>query len=327
MSTYDEALTQAASFIRGHDHFLIISHVSPDGDALGSTFAMAALLDAMDKKFLLLNEDPLPDKFNFLPYANQLKRSKAVDPKGKTILALDAADRGRLGEIEKRLDSSNTIVNIDHHPTNDRYGHLNVVRAEAAATAEVIYDLVQVLGIPVNRDMATALYAGMLTDTGGFRYSNTSAVLLEKAAHLISSGASPSVLSDRLLETLTIGHVKLLKRALEKMRFIQSEKICLISITQADLAESHAVPEDVDGIVSLPRSIEGVEVGVVLKEKSNEEIKVSLRSRQQVDVSKVALQFGGGGHKRAAGFTIHGSLEQAERTVIGALAKLMSEGP
>jgi len=318
-----ESLQEAARFLREHDRFLVLSHVNPDGDATGSALATAMMLEALGKEYIVANEGETPKKFSFLPRFHLL-RNLSQQPLNETfsaVIAVDCADRSRMGNVEALFAPGAALLNIDHHPTNDRFGSVNLIDPEAAATAEVLFELAQAAGISFHEELALCIYTGLLTDTGGFRYANTSPRVMEIAAKLLTYGVKPSEVAERCLEEITYSHVKILRRALQTLTLSHQGKIAAISVRQKDFAETGADREDVSGLVNYCRNIEGVEVGVSFVEAEQEAVKVSMRSRDLVDVSAVAKQLGGGGHKKAAGCTLRGDLEQVKKQVLQILGQ------
>ena len=326
MVTCQRALADAAAFIKEHDQFLVVSHIDPDGDATGSALAVAHLLRKLNKSYTVVNEGATPKRFSFLPGYDQIVNLKE-QPLAQTfkyVIAVDVADETRMGLIAHLFDEEVFLLNIDHHPTNTHFGQINVICPEAASTTQIIYHLCrQHFPETMHDHLAEALYTGLLTDTGGFRYANTSKSVLEMAASLLEFGFNPSEIARHSLETVTLGHVELLKRALNNLIMAKDNKIAIMMVTEEDLKQSKASREDQDGLASFPIKIDGVEVGIVLKELGSDEIRVSLRSKKQVDVSLLAQQFGGGGHARAAGFTYCGTLEAVKEKLLAELDTLL----
>lgn len=320
-SDYTGQLEAAARFIREHDHFLVIAHVFPDGDAFGSTFAMGFLLQALGKSFLLVNEDKLPEKYYYLSEELGISRTSSVTEIPNQVICLDCADFSRLGSITERLKQTTNILNIDHHPTNDYYGNVQLIRIDAAATAEILYDLVEHMKVPWTQPLATAVYTGILTDTGGFRYANTTPAVLVKASHLLQFGVKANELSYELLEKRSYAHFELLKRSLQTLTMDADKRICWMVVSEHDIVETGATMEDLDGLINYPRNVAGVEVGILFKQIDPNTVKVSLRSIDPINVSDIASSLGGGGHKNAAGVTLHTSLEEAVTKVLAEIKK------
>lgn len=318
---YRQALESAARFIREHDHFLVVSHVQPDGDAVSSTCAVGWILEQCGKRFVLINEGEIPRKFRFLYGCDRIVNMRDNPPSGpfRHVICVDCADFKRIGEVSRLFADDCAILNIDHHPTNDRYGTVHVIRDDAAATAELLYDLIRTMGLSWTRESAELVYTGMMTDTGGFRYANTTPKVMQAAAELLSHGVKGAELAEALLETVTYPHIQLLKRALATLQFDGDRRIAWMVVTQGDMKASGAGMDDLEGLVNYPRNIEGVQVGLLFKETGPREFKVSMRSNGQADVSAIAQLFGGGGHVRAAGASLEGDAEEVIGRVLDAV--------
>ncbi|GIP21472.1 bifunctional oligoribonuclease/PAP phosphatase NrnA [Paenibacillus sp. J22TS3] len=311
MQTHERELQDAHAFLMEHDDFLVVSHVQPDGDAVSSTLAVGWLLSCLGKNYVMVNEGPIPRRMSYLWHADQILDLSVtpLETTYKHVICVDCADYQRVGHTQKYFAKDALILNIDHHPTNDAYGTVNLIHPHAAATAEILLDLVEYIGVEMTEDIATALYTGLLTDTGGFRYSNTTPKVMAAASKLLQHGVDGPGLSELLLEQLTYPQLLILTKALNKLQMSEDGKISWVSITPEDMLETGAANEDLEGIVNYPRNIQGVEVGMLFKVINDQAVKVSLRSAGKVDVAAVAQSFGGGGHVRAAGARIEGTLE------------------
>jgi len=317
MTDYLSSLKAAAQFMRDHERFLIISHVNPDGDTTSSALATALMLEQLGKSYCIVNEGETPAKFAFLPRFDHIRnlQTDSVDETFSAVIAVDAADSKRMGDVRHLFAPDAKIVNIDHHPTNDHFGLINVIRTDAAATAEMMYELMEAGGFTANLDLASCMYTGLLTDTGGFRYSNTTPNVMNIAAALLGYGVKPSEIAERCLEEITLGHVQVLRRALQSLQISHNDLVASLRVGYADLQETKATSEDASGLVNYARNIEGVEVGISFVESQPGVVKVSFRARSYVDVSKIAQSLGGGGHAKASGCTLTGTLEQVEEAV------------
>lgn len=318
MQTYEQELQQAKKFLLEHDDYLIVSHVQPDGDAVSSTLAVGWLLSRLGKKFTMMNEGVIPKRMKSLWHADDLINMSEQPPERSfsNIICVDCADFERVGKTKQYFAEDAVIVNIDHHPTNNRYGAVNVVLPEAAATAEILFDLLNLFDIQWDVEVATAIYTGLLTDTGGFRYSNTSPKVMGIASELLSYGVNGPELAESLLEEMTLPQLKVLVQALNTLNITPDGKIAWVYVTPQHMIDSGAVNEDLEGIVNYPRNIQGVEVGILFKQVDTGAVKVSLRSAGKVDVAALAQTFGGGGHVRAAGLRLEGDLEEIISRVV-----------
>jgi len=317
----------AKRFIREGDDFLLVTHVQPDGDAVSSLLAAALLLRALGKRYTPVIADRVPNKLRFLEGSGLIRTARADEPPGRLhdrVIALDCADFSRIGAAAAWCAPDARLLNIDHHPTNDGFGDVVLIKPEAAATAEILYELVNAMGVPWHRELAECIYTGILTDTGGFRYPNTTPASHRIASEMLERGAAGSQIAERLLERVPHSHVRLLKRALSTLSFAAGNRISWLTVTRADMAETEAETEDLEGLVNYPRNIEGVEVGILFKEVDDGKVKVSLRSAGAIDVAAFAKSFGGGGHVRAAGVTLDMPLPDAVDTIVGALRGLMT---
>lgn len=324
MSSYHEQLKEAGQFIKGYDEFLLVSHVHPDGDTISSTLAMAHILQSLGKRYEIVDQDPIPDRFRYLPMVEQFHEPVQILKKFSKVITLDVADRKRMGEVENLFADDVEILNIDHHPTNDHFGKANLILPTAAATVEVIYDLMKDMGISLTDEIAACIYTGLLTDTGGFRYSNTSSKVMRIAAELLEYNISPSEIAEAALESISQNHILILKRAFENFNLVEKDRIAMTVLSYSDLQDIAATSDDTEGVVNYMRNIEGVEVGIFFKEAKPEQFKVSLRSKKYIDVGSIAKEFGGGGHARASGFSYNGPLEHIRNEIIEKIKK--SEG-
>ncbi|HEY0829125.1 MAG TPA: bifunctional oligoribonuclease/PAP phosphatase NrnA [Bacilli bacterium] len=322
---YYKQLVLAQQFIEEHDNFLVVSHISPDGDAASSTFAMGWMLKQLNKSFTMINEGKIPDKFDYLWGKDQVIDYSAttVNASYKYVISVDCADFERIGKVKELFSGDVMLLNIDHHPTNDYFGAVNLIKDDAAATAELLYDLCENLQIPWQEDLAVCIYTGLMTDTGGFRYSNTTPKVMQIAAKLLQYGVNGHQLAEDLLEKLTLSHILLLKIALSSLTFSLNHKVGWICVTNADIEKTQASHEDLEGLVNYPRNIEGIEVGLLFKEVDKTTVKVSFRSAGRVDVSLIAKELGGGGHMRASGCTVEGSMDQVIPQVLSLIERVL----
>ncbi len=297
----------------------IFPHVSADGDAIGSSLALALSLKNAGKKVVIYIEEDIPTVYRFLPGTELMSFSDSQDEAMDLNIALDTGDVGRLATRGEVFFNAPCTINIDHHVTNTKYALLNFVDASSASTGEIIYTLLKKLKYTIDKDIATCLYTALSTDTGGFKYSNTTAETHRIAAELLSTGIDIGELSQRIFDNTTFTKLKLTQKSIELLELIQDDKLAVVALSQEDLNSTGAKDEDCDGIVNIGRSIEGVEVSLLVKEKSNNEVRINLRSKTYVDVSEIAAAFGGGGHKRAAGCTVNGTLQEVRNQLIQAV--------
>ncbi|MCL6488768.1 MAG: bifunctional oligoribonuclease/PAP phosphatase NrnA [Alicyclobacillus mali] len=321
-----DAIARTAEALRGLDDWLIVTHERPDGDALGSALAVAHMLDALGKRFAIAAGEALPPRFRFLPMYDRVQALEDLAPRRfQHIVAVDCADEQRFAPVAALVATDPLIVNIDHHQTNPRYGWVACVDPLAAATCEVLYHVARALDVPLNVDLAKCLYTGILTDTGGFSYPNTTREVHQIAAELLASGVQPYDIAEPALEARTLEQMRLLQIALREMTIAPDGRYAFILVSQEMLASCHASEDDVEGLVGFARSVETVEVGVLLRERPDGLVKASLRSKRRVDVAAIAQQFGGGGHARAAGCVLKGTLAEAKLAVESAVIAALRE--
>ncbi len=301
--------------LRARERFLLTAHEGPDGDALGSLLGMHHLLTQLGKDsvmFLAAKEFPLPIEYRFLPL-EEVFHEPPADMADRTIVFLDCGNIDRM-PVEFLTAGDNDLINIDHHHDNTRFGDFNLVDVEASCTAEIVYDLARLLGAEITPEMASALYVGLITDTGNFMYDNTNAHTHRVAAELIDAGVAVDDTYRRLYEHVPIEKLKLVARALESIQRHCGNRLAVSHITAADYEETGASEEMTEGIIDHVRSLEGLKVAAVVRDLGNRgraARKVSLRSSDgEVDVSAIARKRGGGGHKRAAGFSTDLELDE-----------------
>jgi len=308
-------LERVSAELRARDRFLLTAHEGPDGDALGSLLGMHHLLTQLGKDsvmFLASKEFPLPIEYRFLPLEEVFHEAPA-DMADRTVIFLDCGNIDRM-PVDFLTAGGNDVINIDHHHDNTRFGDFNLVDVDASCTAEIVYDLAVLFGATITKEMASALYVGLITDTGKFMYENTSADTHRVAAALIDAGVDIDDTYRRLYEHVPIEKLRLVARALEGIQRHCGNRLVLTYITAADYEATGAGEEMTEGVIDHLRSIDGTKVAAVVRDLGNRgraARKVSLRSSEgDVDVSAIARKHGGGGHKRAAGFSTDLELDE-----------------
>lgn len=325
LETFSDEWQKATNFVKAYDVFLVVSHVQPDGDAIGSTLAVAHALKQLGKRYVLTNDSSVPEKYQFLEMAEEiLPWEEAKKHSFDAVISVDVADRERLGGVQQVFERQTPLLNIDHHPTNDRFGDVNVVLDDRAATAEVLYEWITHMQLKWNRSFAEAVYTGVMTDTGGFRYPNTTPRVMKLAAHLLEYGVVPSDIANRVFENISRAKLHLLKEALSSLTLSSDGQIAWLTVTAAQMKRAGAKEEDVGGMVNFARNVEGVEVGILFKEVDDGGVKVSWRSREKLDVGRLAQELGGGGHARAAGCYMEGALADVQKTVLDATRRRLA---
>lgn len=305
-------------------YFLVISHKGPDGDAVGSTLALGLAIEKAGKKATFFNPDIVPKHLSFLSSVNRIQ-DKLDGFNGDTVVAVDAADFERLGDQFKKFYEKTKLplINIDHHSTNTRFGDAYLVEPKFSSTCEVIFDLLNSMKWEITPEIANALLCGIVADTGSFKYRNTTSKVLRTAAILVDAGAHPEQIAQKLFDTYPSTRVFLLRRVLQTFKLDFNNRVASIIVREKDLIETGATVDVSEGFVELLRGIEGVEVAILAKEQKDGNVKISTRSRERVDVSKICLHFGGGGHRAAAGATLPGPVELALSKFLKEVEKLI----
>ena len=310
------SLAETGELLKAAKKLVIVSHVSPDGDTLGSSLALMHALCMLGKEVIMNVDDDISTVYSFLPGIAEYRRfapDESVDANLLVIVDASSADRaGNALEVVK----SPAVLNIDHHKTNTQFADYLYLDSDAAATAEIIYSLLLEMGIKLTRDIATCIYEGIYTDTGSFKYSNTTSNTLKTAADLLKYGVNPSLISDNM-ELKSRSQVEMLRKVLETLTFLKDGKIAYIEIP----LELYDHNVETDTFISYPRYVEGVEIALLFKQVEENLTRVSFRSKE-IDVAKIALSFGGGGHKKAAGCSIYAPLKEAEKVILEAVGEL-----
>lgn len=323
-------LERVGAELRSRRRFLLTAHEGPDGDALGSLLGMHHLLTQLGKDsvmFLAAKEFPLPIEYRFLPL-EEVFHEPPADMADRTVIFLDCGNIDRM-PVEFLTAGDNDVINIDHHHDNTRFGDFNLVDVEASCTAEIVYDLAQLMGATITQDLAAALYVGLITDTGNFMYDNTNAHTHRVAAELIDAGVDVDDTYRRLYEHVPMEKVRLVARALQSIQRHCGDRLAISCITKADYEATGAGEEMTEGVIDFLRSIEGTKVAAVVRDLGNRgraARKVSLRSSDgEVDVSAIARKNGGGGHKRAAGFSTDLELDDLVTFLCGEVVSQLGE--
>ncbi len=309
----------ALARLRRASRVLLTSHAAPDGDALGSELGLAEVARALGIAVTIVNRDPHPAPLGFLPGLETI-RVEAELPAGferefdlAVLLECPGLDRPALAGLERL-----PLLNIDHHLENARYAEVNVVDEDAPAVGEMVLAIAEAAGVAVTESMATNLYAALVTDTGDFRYSNATPRAFAAAARLVTAGARPAQIAEALWEHNPERVVRLTAEVLGTLELLAGGRLAVISCDRAMLEHAGARPEDTENLINIPRGIDGVRVAVFFKALKDGAVRVSLRSRGDVDVQGVAKAFGGGGHRNAAGCTIAGTVAEARPRLLAA---------
>ncbi len=318
-----------AEIVRAHQRFLLICHVRPDCDALGSELAMAGILEKLGKDVLLVNDFAVPPTLTFLNTENKVKQlGKDIRPEQlddrEVIMVLDTSAWIQLGKMADVIRQSQAIkLVLDHHVSADDLGAEFFKNTSAEATGRLVVEAADALGVPLTPEIAEPAFAALATDTGWFRFASTSAGTLRMAARLIDAGARPDLLYKHLYEHDSLPRLQLIGRTLARTRAELGGRLIHTWIERSDFAVTGALPCDTEDIINMTLTVGGTEVAVILVEQSSGQFKLSLRSRSDVDCSKLAEIFRGGGHKRAAGATLDGPLEAAQSSVLDVVRAAM----
>ncbi len=314
-----KSLKDIADIIKKEDYFYILTHQSPDGDTLGSAAALCKALQKLNKHAKILCSDSIPTKYDYL-----FDGLKTQNFEAKFIVAVDIADTQLLGNplfaYKDKID-----LCIDHHPSNTHYAKNYFIDATAAANAEIIFDLINELNVFIDKDIANSIYTGLSTDTGCFRYSNTTSKTFRIAADLIDKDADFSMINKIMFDTKSKAKLELEKLVLQTLTFYFNNRCAVIEVTKEMLKQTNCNDSDTDGLTSLPRKIENVIAGITIKEKEPNIYKISLRTESPLNASKICQNFNGGGHSRAAGCTIEGNIDFVKNSFLAAIEKEIEE--
>jgi phosphoesterase RecJ-like protein len=310
-----EQIGPAVAAITDARRVLLVCHINPDGDTLGSMIALGLALEGAGKRVTMLSADGVPDLYAFLPAADRIVRTTDRNDFDLAVV-LDAGDLSRVGAAQAVVDACPRVIDIDHHVTAGQFGDIRLLDATAAATGEIVYDLLVALSLPLTLPIAEALLCALLTDTGSFRFMNVTPRTMEVAGEMIRLGASPNTIAECVFENKPFAAQKLLGRALDSLRRSDDGRVVWAHVTQDDFTAFAATDADTEGVVNAIRAVRGTQVALFLREMPSGKLRVSLRSRDPVDVSRIAAVFGGGGHRLASGCTLEGPLAAAEARLV-----------
>jgi phosphoesterase RecJ-like protein len=306
-------LSQVVELIESKSRFAITSHIRPDGDSLGSSLGLYWLLRALDKDVEVIMHDAVPHAYRQLPGTKELIVTQAVKKPYHAVFVIECSDITRPGlvDLEKQL-----VVNIDHHSTTALFGTINWIDSTASAVGEMIYNLCKAMGVRVSKEIAECVYTALITDTGSFHYSNTTERTFKVASELVRTGVKPAKTAEAVFASYPWSRIELMGEVLSTAKRDPSGRVAALRLSQEMQQRTGASDEDADGFVNYPLTVGEVEAVVLLKECAPEVYRTSLRSKGDVNVARVAGRFGGGGHRNAAGCTLHGPWDDVEREVI-----------
>ncbi len=305
---------EAVAMLQRADHILLLAHQYPDGDTLGSNFALCLALQSLGKTVRVLCGDPIPERYEYL-----YEGMPQPDFAPQFICAVDVADAKLLGPQVQAVYGERVDLCIDHHSTNTGYAAYTCVDAECAAAAMVVFRIIRLLGVELTPAIAQCLFTGIATDTGCFKYSNAGALAHRMAADCIDQGIPYEMINRVNFDIKSRARIELERMALERMRFSHGGRVAVMVITNEMVEKSGANDNDMEGLPPIPRQIEGVWVGITLRQKADSNYKISVRTGTHADAAKICALLGGGGHNRAAGCAVDGTLEEAKAAIIRAV--------
>jgi len=305
---------------------LILGHSEPDGDSLGTQLVMSDFVRYRNKKVAIRNEGDIPGRYNFLPGIENIKSPDVpLDFDPDLVIILDCTNRYRVGAAEKFIADGIQIINIDHHIHNSEFGNVNYVMENASSVGEIVYDILSDTDYELTMDNALQFYTAILTDTGRFHFSSTTPRALRICADLIEKGIDPREITDEIYFSMTPEQLRLRGKVMGNAEVFVDGQICALTLTRKMLEECKSVMADFEGLVEYSMQLRGVTIGVLFKEVSPYETKLSIRSRNGFDVAKLAREFGGGGHANAAGTAIHKPVDEAKMSFIQTAERMLAE--
>jgi len=317
------AVRRIAEEIFRRQRFLLTSHARPDGDSIGSQLAMSFALDALGKDVRIVNADPAPDHYQDFPGMDRIEIATRVDASVDAVIVMECSDLSRAG-----VDGleSQFLINIDHHAGNRMYGAVNWHDESAAACGEMVFDVIRELGVPLRLEIATHIYLAILTDTGSFHHSNITPRTFDICRQTVEAGVNPAAMARRVFDSNSFGKLKLIGALLDSMELLDDGRLALLYMDDAMLEACGCTNNDTEGLINLPLTAREIQAVVFFKVGPAGEVRVSMRSKYDVDVRQVAGAFGGGGHKNAAGFTVTGSLEEVRPRIVELIVKAIAHG-
>ena len=305
-----------------YEQFYIFMHIRPDGDTIGSSLAWGKALQQKGKIVKVFCPDYIPVKYTFLPGLDVSRTFLPPGDKPTLAFTVDCSDLNRLGYMKDDVLQLGGIFNIDHHRTNLKFGDYNIVEPTAAATGEIIYKLIRDLGLELTEEMSLYLYTALASDTGSFKYENTTPQTMSIAAKLLEKGVNPSFVSMKIFDEISLASLLLLRVCLQNIKIDVTGKIAWMSVNESDLKHYGVKPSELEGYINYAKNVRDVEVGVFFHHTKDNESRVAFRSKN-VDISVVASGMGGGGHQRAAGCTVYGNPKEIEKDVIQRVVDLL----
>jgi phosphoesterase RecJ-like protein len=318
-------IAQIRDAIRSRRRFLITSHARPDGDSIGSQLALAFALDALGKDVRIVNADRAPEHYQEFPGMARIEIAPAAGDLSNidAVVVMECSDLTRTGVAGLEHD---LVINIDHHAGNRMYGALNWHDESAAACGEMVFDVIRALGVPLTLEIATHIYLAILTDTGSFHHSNISPRTFDICRQTVEAGVNPAVMARRVFDSNSFGKLKLIGALLDAMELVDEGRLAVLYMDDEMLTITGSTHNDTEGLINLPLTAREIQAVVFFKVTAAGAVRVSMRSKYDVDVRKVANEFGGGGHKNAAGFTVEGPLHAVRNDIVHRLVQAIAEG-
>jgi phosphoesterase RecJ-like protein len=319
----DALLARIGEVFKAHQSFVLLSHVRPDGDAIGSQLALGYSLLAMGKSVRMINEDGLPDNLAFLPGSERIEAPSSDPLEVEVAIALDTATKPRLGEAALHAASKAGLwLNIDHHISNPQYGDINLIDDTSPATGQILYDLITRLAMPLPAETRDAIYVAVSTDTGSFQYPSTTAKTYEMAADLIRRGVDVGTINSKTYDDHPYRRLELMRALLNTLERSPDGMVAHWELREKTRIDLALRPEDSEGLIDVIRAIRGVQLAVFFEELADGKVRVSMRSKdRRLDVCQIAMEFGGGGHALAAGIRMKGPLDHAKPLVLEAIRR------
>ena len=317
MTTAPE-LQQIVETVRANQRFVLSSHSRPDGDSIGSQLAMANALRALGKEVRVVNKDRAPGPLLAFPGVSEIKIADRVDPAFEVALIMECGSLDRTGVqgLERGI-----VINIDHHPDNAAYGDINWFDPSAAACGEMVFTLVEALGVPLTRTIATHVYLAILTDTGSFHFSSISPRTFDICRQTLETGIDPVAIARNVYDSNNLGRLKLFGAVLSAMRLSHSGRVAIVYVDHEMARQAGGTYDDTEGLINLPLTVKEIQAVVFFKQVDPGQYRVSMRSKGDIDIGAVAKAFGGGGHKNAAGCTANGTIESLQAVFVNEIER------
>ena len=323
VATASTPVRQICDEITRRQRFLLTSHARPDGDSIGSQLAMAFALQALGKQVRIVNADPAPEHYQEFPGMDRIEISATASADVDAVIVMECSDLTRTGVtgLENQF-----LINIDHHAGNRMYGAINWHDESAAACGEMVFEVIRELGVPLTLEIATHIYLAILTDTGSFHHSNITPRTFDICRQTVEAGVNPATMARRVFDSNSFGKLKLIGALLDSMELVDHGRLAVLYMDDAMLHACNCTNNDTEGLINLPLTAREIQAVVFFKVGPRAEVRVSLRSKYDVDVRQVAAAFGGGGHKNAAGFTVAGSLDEVRPRIVDLLVQAIAQG-